>query len=646
MASGGENSHGHNKQEEIFMTGTKTTASGLDQSKSLTGARPTARQVQHKYQEEPQTMPPFHVTNPLHPRGSKFEPKSAGLRSRVKQKGKEVRPVTQLLKQPAGKKGKPGVQTAPKPTSIRVTFTSRMKETDIKCFLGHCFVPSIVNEIRIHTCECSETQSSVVVLFPSLTKARNALEVLKKKRRECPMQLELLANVYTDADVLSNEEDLWEHISRKRSTLLECHDKRIDTLRANLAKLKPKKNTYLPLEDFKSMSKEREALSSKLEECLLQREEYQEYTENQLSEILNMRARTPLAEIKRLKADFHRECNRFLAALPIYARRSHIIQTILDHQISVLVGETGSGKSTQVVQYLYDAGMAEYGLIVCTQPRKVAAITLAKHVSQEMNVELGEELGYSVGRSVKCSRNTKILYMTDHALLNECITDHILSKYSCVLVDEAHERSINTDMLLAFIKQCLPHRKDLKIIIMSATIEPELFVMYFQEGIPLEQEKTVSRVSTIKVSGRTFPVEVVYDPLQTKQRLSPENDYVMDAVEIAKSINGNEPQGDILVFLTCAPEIERACRAMEHLRDRSIVLPLHGKLPPDEQQKVFEEYSCKRKIIFSTNVAETSVTIPGVKYVVDTGLAKEMQFDSRKNMDSLYRSKIDQQKLS
>ncbi|CAI8019397.1 ATP-dependent RNA helicase DEAH12, chloroplastic, partial [Geodia barretti] len=186
-------------------------------------------------------------------------------------------------------------------------------------------------------------------------------------------------------------------------------------------------------------------------------------------------------------------------------------------------------------------------------------------------------------------------------------------------------------MLLAFIKQCLPSRNDLKLVIMSATIEPELFVKYFEK---CEKENDV--VSTIRVSGRTFPVEVEYDPLHSRVVLSADSDYVMRAVEVVRTIHNKQPPGDILVFLTCAPEIERACKEVEYyLQHEAVVLPLHGKLPPEEQQKVFDESIGRRKVIFSTNVAETSVTIPGVKYVVDTGLSKEMHFDSRKNMDSL-----------
>ena len=382
--------------------------------------------------------------------------------------------------------------------------------------------------------------------------------------------------------------------------------------------LLPSTKKPLPIDEFTRISNEKKVLLGKMDERTQQRKEFCDYYSFLMGK-LNSMAMFPYGadprinlpqEIQETDISFRRECTHFEGALSIYARRMDVVNTICSNQVTILVGETGSGKSTQVVQYLYDAGIAKNGSIVCTQPRKVAAITLAKHVSKEMHVQLGKELGYCVGMKIACSAHTKIFYMTDHMLLNECISDPSLSKYSCLIIDEAHGRSISTDVLLAFIKQCLPTHPNLKVVIMSATIQPELFVNYFKQG--------TTSVATVKISGRTFPVD----------------EYVLNAVKIAKHIHFNEAPGDILVFFTCAQEIEKACKAMEQLSSTAEILPLHGKLPPEEQQKVFES-GMKQKIIFATNVAETSITIPGVKYVVDTGLAKEMQFDPKKNMDSL-----------
>ena len=602
----------------------------------------------------------------------------------------EYRPPVCLKKQKCSQKQarnhnsntKPSKHSTSKPTLIRITFTNKRERKDIQMFLCHWLIV-LVDEIKETEIDDTESTTTVTVHFPSKQTAERALKELPNGEEEYTVKM--VAEVNTDVEVVQSHllsafktekkekvnpesitsdvvytipskkttekallgskeeytvntdiEVVQSHLSSEIESLqnwadlkqkhyLDNHVKEVRALEENLSKLQVKK--HRSLEEHERVCKEREVLSLKIEERQQQRQEFEHYINTQLSLLSSLMSKESLqAKLESVKAHLLREFFRFSAALPIYAKRSQIIETICSHQVTVLVGETGSGKSTQVVQYLYEAGMAEHGFIVCTQPRKVAAITLAKHVCREMKIELGNELGYRVGMNAMCSKATRIFYMTDHALLNECIKNKALSCYSCVLIDEAHERSINTDMLLAFIKQCLPYRTDLKVVIMSATIEPELFVRYFQD------EKCVTSVSTLMVSGRTFPVEVQYN---SPQPLSSESSYVMNAVHIVKKIHSTEPPGSILVFLTCAPEIERACRVMEAFGNSVVVLPLHGRLPASEQQKVFEEYSRKRKIIFSTNVAETSVTIPDVKYVVDTGLAKEMQFDSQKNIDSL-----------
>ena len=336
-------------------------------------------------------------------------------------------------------------------------------------------------------------------------------------------------------------------------------------------------------------------------------------------------------EMQLLHAKFVRECKRYDKALPIFAHRQDIMKIIRDYQVCVLVGETGSGKSTQLVQYLYEAGYASNGLIVCTQPRKLAAISLAEHVSKEVDERVGDTYGYLVTKG-KQSANTKVLFMTDHTLLNECIADPNLSKYSCLVIDEAHERSIHTDILIAFIKRCLPNRPDLKVVITSATIDPTVFSAYFH-GCPI-----------IKVPGRTYPVDIKWDPIKWEKPEQPmaERDYVQASVEQVCNLRLKIKQrkasrGDILVFLTCPAEIEKACKlAHERLKNEAVILPLHGKLQPEDQNKIFKDTPTgKTKVVFSTNLAETSVTIPGIVYVIDTGLSKELCYDPQKNMNSL-----------
>jgi ATP-dependent RNA helicase DHX8/PRP22 len=295
-----------------------------------------------------------------------------------------------------------------------------------------------------------------------------------------------------------------------------------------------------------------------------------------------------------------------------------------------VLGETGSGKSTQLVQYLYDAGLAGYGKgqIVCTQPRKVAAISLARHVSTEVGCCVGDTVGYRVGNNVQERAITVMKYVTDRVLLNECMRDALLSKYSCIIVDEAHERSLFTDLLLSLLKQLLVRRPELRLIITSATINPDIFVKYFN-GCPV-----------LRVSGRLFPIQVFYHEQQPPLLNEKTEDFVAAAVnKVWDVIQSGEQQGGILVFLTSPVDIEIACQQLMSYPDAPQLvhcLPLHGRLQADEQQKVFEPAPPgKRKVVFSTNVAETSVTIADITCVIDTGLAKEKQYDAKKSMARL-----------
>ena len=420
---------------------------------------------------------------------------------------------------------------------------------------------------------------------------------------------------------------LSEIIKQEEKTCEENNAIETSKLKESLRAL-PKNLTLQQLRDFETNKK---LLEGSIDESNLRKKVFLHYCGEIKAELEELKSST-LKEsvdlptcIELLNAKFEREYNRYEKGFPIYAHRLDIMRVIESKQVCIVIGETGSGKSTQLVQFLYEAGYATSGMIVCTQPRKLAAISLGEHVSREVKENVGETYGYVATKSKRYEK-TKVVFMTDHSLLNECIADPNLSKYSCVVIDEAHERSIHTDILIALIKRCLPNREDLKVIITSATINPTLFSRYFggKEACPV-----------VEVPGRTYPVEMNWEesevPIVTRK-------YVSEAVNKVHDIhigNYNEP-GDVLVFLTSPAEIEKACKlALEALKNEVVILPLHGKLQPEDQQKVFEPVDGKRKVVFSTNVAETSVTIPGIKYVIDTGLSKELCYDPQKNMNSL-----------
>ncbi|PVD31684.1 hypothetical protein C0Q70_07102 [Pomacea canaliculata] len=324
------------------------------------------------------------------------------------------------------------------------------------------------------------------------------------------------------------------------------------------------------------------------------------------------------------------ECCRLEKPLPMYARRRDIVDLVANNQVSVILGETGSGKSTQMVQYLMEAGFAKTGFIASTQPRKIAAISLAIRVAEELASQTGKVVGYKVGSKSRHCSDTKIIFMTDLTLLNECLKDPEFSQYSCILVDEAHERSLYTDLLLTMIKRCLPRRPDLRVVITSATIDPEVFVAFF------------GNCPVLTVSGRTYPVEVIWQDDVVEEYAF--DNYVEEAAKKAVDIHLGKEPGDILVFLTSMVETEKCCRFFQQKmgqRNDYKCFQLHGKLPPDEQRVVFQPLGKdQRKIIFATNFAETSITIDGIRFVVDTGVAKEMSFDPKKNMNCLVVSPV------
>lgn len=327
-----------------------------------------------------------------------------------------------------------------------------------------------------------------------------------------------------------------------------------------------------------------------------------------------------------------RECRRLHDGLPIYSFRTEILREITSQQVMVLVGETGSGKSTQLVQYLADSTVAANGSIICTQPRKLAAISLAHRVEEESSRCFREGkavISCPTSASVQMC-NSKVIFMTDHCLLQYYMKDNNLSKISCIIVDEAHERSLNTDLLLALLKKLLPQRPDLRLIIMSATADAEKLAEYFFS------------CGTFNVEGRHFPVDVCYEsiPSNANSDSAVIGSYASDVLRKVTEIHRTEEGGTILAFLTSQSEVEWACEKFRS--SGAVALPLHGKLAHSEQLRAFHDYPGKRKVIFSTNVAETSLTIPGVKYVVDSGMMKESRYEPGTGMNVLKVCRISQ----
>ncbi len=318
--------------------------------------------------------------------------------------------------------------------------------------------------------------------------------------------------------------------------------------------------------------------------------------------------------------------------LPVYQQRAEFREKLASAQALVLVGETGSGKTTQIPQFCLYNGFADDGKIIgCTQPRRVAAMSVAARVAEELDVVLGEEVGYTIRFEDMSSSQTKLKYLTDGMLLREAMTDPLLSRYSVLILDEAHERTVSTDVLMGLLKEIMAKREDLKVVIMSATLDAGKFQGYFN-GAPL-----------MKVPGRKFPVELFYTP-------QPEKDYFEAAIRTVLQIHTCEPPGDVLLFLTGEQEIEDAVRKIQADCDSLgpafgpvSVLPLYSTLPPQAQQRIFEPAPparkpggpAGRKIIVSTNIAETSLTIDGIVYVVDPGFSKQNVYNPRTRVESL-----------
>uniref|UniRef100_A0A2A4J898 RNA helicase n=1 Tax=Heliothis virescens TaxID=7102 RepID=A0A2A4J898_HELVI len=335
------------------------------------------------------------------------------------------------------------------------------------------------------------------------------------------------------------------------------------------------------------------------------------------------------------KSSFGKKTNLSLLeqrqSLPIYKLRDELTKAVADNQILIVIGETGSGKTTQITQYLAECGLTARGKIACTQPRRVAAMSVAKRVAEEFGCRLGQEVGYTIRFEDCTSPETVIKYMTDGMLLRECLMDLDLKTYSVIMLDEAHERTIHTDVLFGLLKQAVQKRPELKLIVTSATLDAVKFSQYFFEA-PI-----------FTIPGRTFPVEVLY----TKE---PETDYLDASLITVMQIHLREPPGDILLFLTGQEEIDTACEILyERMKSLGpdvpelIILPVYSALPSEMQTRIFEPAPPgSRKVVIATNIAETSLTIDGIYYVVDPGFVKQKVYNSKTGMDSLVVTPISQ----
>ncbi|XP_010516709.1 PREDICTED: probable pre-mRNA-splicing factor ATP-dependent RNA helicase DEAH6 isoform X2 [Camelina sativa] len=310
--------------------------------------------------------------------------------------------------------------------------------------------------------------------------------------------------------------------------------------------------------------------------------------------------------------------------LPIYSYREQLLNAVKDHQVLIIVGETGSGKTTQIPQYLHEAGYTKHGKVGCTQPQRVAAMSVSARVAQEMGVKLGHEVGYSIRFEDCTSEKTILKYMTDGMLLRELLGEPDLGSYSVIIVDEAHERTLHTDILFGLVKDIARARPDMKLLISSATMDAEKFSDFFDQA-PI-----------FSFPGRRYPVDICFTT-------APEADYMDAAIATVLTIHVKEPLGDVLVFLPGQEEIEAV---EENLKNKIrglgtkirelIICPIYANLPSELQAKIFEPTpEGARKVVLATNIAETSLTIDGIKYVVDPGFSKMKSYNPRTGMESL-----------
>uniref|UniRef100_K3WT25 RNA helicase n=1 Tax=Globisporangium ultimum (strain ATCC 200006 / CBS 805.95 / DAOM BR144) TaxID=431595 RepID=K3WT25_GLOUD len=394
-----------------------------------------------------------------------------------------------------------------------------------------------------------------------------------------------------------------------------------------------------------------------------QRERHERQSQSRKS---RSRSRSPLASRTASTRDKDPALVTVAANLPAAKHREELLAALAAHQVVICIGETGSGKTTQIPQYLYEAAAGEtYAsegkCIAITQPRRVATISVAQRVAEEMATTVGGKghVGYAIRFDDHSSAHTKIKFMTDGILVRECLADPMLSKYSLVMLDEAHERSIHTDILFGLLKQLVARRPDFRLLVTSATLDFERFASFFSQPVPADsisaskkkKKKAIDSVPCpiVKIPGRSFPVDIFHSKqMQIMGKKGPLSTYVRAAVETTLQVHNSEPEGHILVFLTGQQEIDDACRQIKELhrqqqQDRTTiedmelrVLPLYGALQSKLQRWIFDPVPPHvRKVIVATNIAETSLTIDGVKYVVDCGFTKQKVYNPVQQMESL-----------
>src|SRR5687767_11279335 len=352
-------------------------------------------------------------------------------------------------------------------------------------------------------------------------------------------------------------------------------------------------------------------------------------------------ARAVDAPLAKLRADVERSAARrrqreadlprpaYPDNLPVVQRRGEIADAIKNNQVLILAGETGSGKTTQLPKICLDLGRGAAGPIGHTQPRRIAARSVAARIAHELNTTVGDAVGYKIRFGDRTSPDTFIKVMTDGILLAETQGDRFLEQYDTLIIDEAHERSLNIDFLLGYLKQLLPKRPDLKVIITSATINPQEFSRHFNDAPILE------------ISGRTYPVEVRYRPIEVEEPDEDEPDLQQAILAAVDEVCAHGP-GDVLVFLSGEREIRETAEALrKHHPPGTEILPLYARLSADEQNKVFQPHG-RRRIVLATNVAETSLTVPGIHYVVDPGYARISRYSPRTKVQRLPIERVSQ----